>query len=77
MKMCPRKFNENTVDVAGIHGGCECEEGDCAKWHEQRQECGDVVNTALLEKAVSCLDEIALRLGDIQTRVGWIAAEDA
>ena len=38
-KYCPRKFNENTVDVAGIHGGCECEEEACAWWEEYTEMC--------------------------------------
>ena len=46
-KYCPRKFNENTVDVAGIHGGCECEEEDCAWWNTHFGMCSQAVDAHL------------------------------
>jgi len=55
MKMCPRKFNENTVDAAGVHGECVCEEKDCAWWNSHFGMCCEAVDAYLMEEIETCL----------------------
>jgi len=59
MKMCPRKFNENTVDASGVHGECVCEEDECAWWNAHFGMCCEAVDAYLIGvgegEILSCL----------------------
>ena len=59
MKVCPMKFNAETLDLNGSHqlAGCECELNDCAWWDEFTGTCA-VKTLAFLERRKVDIGEI-------------------
>jgi len=51
MKVCPLKFNSNTLDKDGEHlkDTCRCEEEDCALWESHTGTCALLTEACILD----------------------------